>query len=432
MSARLAEVALVQHLTSDKSLAYLVREGLDGELIATDSVREIVGFAIDYYAQNGYRTAPTVAVLRHTWGDQLDHHEIDLDEEPEGSIEWAIQELKNSWVYAQGAEWAKGFTMAIANAAHDERVDALAEHAQKLLAISNDLDSRIYRTAAADGVEAALRLYEDRAGTSEIRGMRLGFDAIDAHCMGIHPGELAILAAGPKTGKSFALAYMALSEWQAGRNVMLFTLENSIPMTWDRIACMATGTSYREWQAGRASEAEIDRMRQWLQALRERDNTFVVSQPPPGRRSFDAMIGEARVHEVDTVLIDQLTFVELPDPRKAKTERIGDALHKLKAQISQGHDPLSCLVAHQVNREGVKSADKVGHLEMYHLADSAEIERTADFVFGVYANRDDKQVNRAKFQILAARRAELRNWHMNWNVNLGVYRARDEFVISNT
>lgn len=430
MSARLAEQALIQHLPNDKSLAYLVREGLDPELIATESLREIVGFAIDYYAQNGYRTAPTVAVLRHHWGDQIDHHEIDLDDEPEGSIEWAIAELKNSYVYAQGAEWAKDFSMSIATAAHDERVDALAEHAQKLLRISNDLDSRIYRSHVSDGAEAALRLYEDRAGSSEIRGMRMGFDPIDAHTMGIHPSELAILAAGPKTGKSFALAYTGLTEWQQGRNVMLFTLENSIQMTWDRIACMATGCSYRDWQAGRSSEADLMRVRQWVEALRERDNVFVVAQPPPGRRSFDSMIGEARVHEVDSVLIDQLTFVEMPDPRKAKTERIGDALHRLKAQISDGHNPLSCLVAHQINREGVKAADKVGHLEMYHLADSAEIERTADWVFGVYAGRDDKRTRRAKFQILAARRAELKNWNMTWNVDLGTYRARDEFLIS--
>jgi replicative DNA helicase len=432
MSARLAEVALVQHLSDDKSMAYLVREGLDGELIATETLREIVGFALAYFAQTGYRTAPTVAVLRDTWGDQLDHHEIDLDDEPEGSIEWAIEELKNSYVFAQASGWAKDFIIGVTNAEHGRRPDALAEHAEKLLRISNDLDSRVYRSAAATGVEAALRLYEDRAGSSEIRGLRMGFDVIDAHIMGIHPSELAILAAGPKTGKSFALAYMALTEWQHGRNVMLFTLENSIQMTWDRIACMATGSSYRDWQAGQSSEADIMRVRQWLEALRERDNIFIVAQPPPGRRSFDAMIGEARVHRVDSVLIDQLTFVEMPDPRKAKTERIGDALHRLKAQISSGHDPLSCVVAHQINREGVKAADKVGHLEMYHLADSAEIERTADFVFGVYANREDKHVDRAKFQILAARRTELKNWHMTWNINLGTYRARSEFLITHT
>jgi hypothetical protein len=86
-------------------------------------------------------------------------------------------------------------------------------------------------------------------------------------------------------------------------------------------------------------------------------------------------------------------------------------------------------LAHQINREGVKAADKVGHLEMYHLADSSEVERTADWVFGLYASRADKASKRAKFQVLAARRASNKQWNMRWDVDLGDFGARDEFII---
>lgn len=427
--SRLAEVSLVQHLTTEHGMAYLVREGIEGHLISDESLREVVGWSIGYYAQNGYRTAPTVSVMREVWGDLLDRKEVDLDDEPEASIEWAIGDLKDSYVYSQSSEWAKQFVMEVANAGPGERPDVLAAHTQKLLRISTALDSRIYRQGAQEGLDMALRNFEDRQGTTEIRGMRMGFGVIDQYTMGIHDGELAILAAGPKTGKSFYLAYAALQEWRAGRNVMLFSLENSIEMTWDRIFCMANGVRYNDWQLGRSSPEEVQRIREW-RATVEASGHFIVAKPPPGRRSFESMIGEARVHEVDSVFIDQLTFVEMPgNERKAKTERIGDALHALKNQITMGHKPIPCLVAHQINREGVKQADKVGYLEMYHLADSAEVERTADWVFGLYASRDDKLSRRADFQVLAARRAELKNWHMHWDVNAGSYDTRHEFTI---
>ena len=412
-------------------MSYLVREGIDGQLISDESLRFIVGWAIDYYATNGYRTAPTLDVMRHHWGDQLDRKEIDLEEDPAGSVEWAIGELKDSFVYAQSSEWVRTLVQDVAAAGPGQRPDILADHTQRLLRISLDLDSRVYRQPIDEGVAQSIREYEDRQGVHEIRGMRMGFDRIDAYTMGIHGGELAVLAAGPKTGKSFYLAYAALSEWRAGRDVMLFSLENSLSMTWDRIACMANQVSYREWQSGRCPADSGELIRTGQSAVQESTNQLIVAQPPPGRRSFEAMVGEARVHDVDSVFIDQLTFVEMPDPRKAKTERIGDALHKLKAQLTQGHHPLSCLLAHQINREGVKQADRLGYLEMYHLADSAEIERTSDWVFGLYASRDDKATRRAKLQVLAARRAELLNWDMRWDVNLGSYDVINEFLIRN-
>lgn len=428
--SRLAEVSLVQHLTTEPGMAYLVKEGIEGHLISDESLREITGWAIGYYAQNGYRTAPSVAVMREVWGDLLDRKEVDLDDEPEGSIEWAIGSLKDSYVYSQSSEWAKQFVMEVANAGPGERPDKLAQHTQKLLLISTALDSRIYRQGMAEGMDAVLRNFEDRQGAAEIRGMRMGFDPIDAYTMGIHDGELAILAAGPKTGKSFYLAYAALKEWESGRNVMLFSLENSIEMTWERIGCMANGVSYSQWQSGQSSPEDVVRVREW-RARADDSGTFIVAKPPPGRRGFESMIGEARVHEIDSVFIDQLTFVEMPGgDRKAKTEKIGDALHNLKNQLTMGHKPIPCLLAHQINREGVKQADKVGYLEMYHLADSAEVERTADWVFGLYASRDQKLSFVANFQVLAARRAELKNWLMTWNVDAGTYRARHEFTFN--
>lgn len=429
--SRLAEQTVVQLLSDKGSLDYLVAEGLDLQLLPSAPLRDVVGWSIDYFATSDYRSAPSIAVLREEWGDTLDDNEVDIEEEPEATIQWAVEALKETFIYTESAKWARSLVTDISSAEHGGRLDALSTHAHHLLGVANGLEPRIYRVGAADGVGQVLRTFEDRAADQQdIRGMRMGFPVLDAYTHGIHAGELGILAAGPKTGKSFYLAFTALKEWQAGRAVILFTLENSISMTWDRIACMAKNVSYSDWQKGISTPGEIESIRAFYAEVLDSQVPFLVSQPPLGRRNFESMVGEARIHRCQSLLVDQLTFVELPDPRKSKTERIGDALHHLKALISSGREPLSCLLAHQINREGVKAADKVGHLEMYHLADSSEVERTADWVFGLYAGRDDKAVRRAKFQVLAARRAELRNWEMRWDVDLGDFQTRNEFVIN--
>ena len=211
---------------------------------------------------------------------------------------------------------------------------------------------------------------------------------------------------------------------------MLVTMENSVEMTWDRILCMVAGVDTMVWQTGEATAQHVERIELARLEMLGWGGMIEVVRPDSGQRTVETIVSRALAFGADTLLIDQLTFLELPDPRKPKTERIGEALHTLKSLISSGRRPMSCLMAHQINREGVKMADRVGHLEMFHLADSAEIERTADWVFGMYASRDDKIAGMAKMQILASRRAPTEQWLINWHPYVGNVRVRSTFALA--
>ena len=77
---------------------------------------------------------------------------------------------------------------------------------------------------------------------------------------------------------------------------------------------------------------------------------------------------------------------------------------------------LSLILAHQVNREGVKAAKKLGHLEMEHLAESSGIERAADWVLGLYQSQMDREARMTLLQILAARREDNEAWSLYWDL----------------
>jgi hypothetical protein len=170
------------------------------------------------------------------------------------------------------------------------------------------------------------------------------------------------------------------------------------------------------YRRGLCVPEELERINIFLELRGEslRDGIRVVS-PQRGERTVQWMTRHARTLGTQSLFVDQLTFVE-PSHRSLRgPEAIKDIMHELKEETSSGRDPMATLLAHQINREGMKAAKASGFLEMHMLAEGSEVERTADWVFGLYASQDERMAQMIKFQTLAARRAtELKTWRTAW------------------
>lgn len=430
MSA-LGERTLIQHLVDRESLDTLAREGLPLACIPTEELRRVYVFCVDYFHHSGRTKAPSIGVVRAEYGDLLDDHEIDLSVEPDDSVEWAIDDLKGTFAHKEVASFNKRLATAMAEAETSERIEVVDAFASELVGLSMDLENHESKVDAREGLVERMQAYEARASDRDaVYGMRFGLPQIDAYTRGIHPGELAVLAAGPKTGKSYFLDLVALREWQAGRTAVLYTLENSVEMTLDRIACLATGVESRAWQHGECSEEQVTLVRGWVEEVQGSDIPLHVIQPPPGARTVETMVRQAQLLDADTLILDQLTFIEPEDERAPRHLQIREITHTLKSLVSTGRGRMPCLLAHQVNREGVKAADKVGHLEMYHLAEGSEVERTADWVFGLYRSETERAALQAKFQTLAARREDTRHFQLTWSIDTGFVNVRSEIQLT--
>lgn len=421
----LGQRTLIAHLVDPESLDLVSREGLDPEVIPDEELRKVVAFALDYYYRSGRQSAPTEAVLRNHYGDLLDDKEMALGDAEE-TIEWAIDDLKATWVHKETATFNRRLATAMAEVEITERVQVLSEAAAELVSMSLAMESREFSVDAREAIHDRIVAYEERAAEpDEVRDMTIGVSGIDSYTTGIRPGQMAILAAPPKMGKSFALAFAALAGWRRGRVSCLYTLENDVDITLDRMACMATGVDARAFRKGQCTQDEIDRVRWWADELAQSDIPLWVLQPEEGKRTPEALIQGAILRDADDLIIDQLPWVEHPDPgRLPRHEVVRDILRSLRAGISTGRHRMPLLMAHQINREGQKAADKDGYLSMWHLAESAEVERAADWVFGLYQSVDERAAMAAKFQTLASRNEELRHFLLTWRVTLGVVNVR--------
>lgn len=425
------EKTLFGLLTDKESIEALLLAGFKAEAIPSPDLQLVYDYVLKYYRDSGRILAPTPEVFINTemegqpgktLANVLEEHNIFLDVLPEESIEWAIEDLNASYITRTASEWTRSFSEDLMAAAPADRHDLLSERATDLVALSVGLESRRTAVNLKDSAQDILSRYEARErDPGTFRGMGFGFDPIDTHIRGIREGELAVVGAYAKIGKSYLLAHSALSEFNAGRNVALFTLENSNDMTQDRIACLATGISPEKFEAGKLNEYEKKELQAWVNdVMFQKDNHLWILRPDKAQRTPQHMVMEAQIREADSLLIDQLTFMEAADQRQQRYLQIRQMMHDLKSMIS-GRDPISCLLAHQINRDGWEQANRVGYHRMDDFAEGSEVERTADIACSMYQSADGKIVGQMLFQILAARRVPINNWDLDWDIDTGSF-----------
>lgn len=429
-----AELTLLSNLNDTDAVEELARQQISLEIIPTEELRPIVSWTIDQFFASGLTKAPSRAALLDVHGDTLEQVEIELvpEDEETDSISWAIDHLKSQYTLVSWQTFAKQASRDMAEATGDDRVTVLAKTADTLFELLHEVENREGFADAKTGIRESLRDYEAREQAGHIqRGIMFGWDEVDEHTYGIHEGELAILAAGPKVGKSMTLARAAWYDaWERGRCAVLFSLENSVEMTYDRMICMHLKIDFRRYQRGECDEGEMQRITDFRQQVEESDVRLYVIQPEMGQRTPEAMVRRARLLNADSLFIDQLTFVEHPRPgQKPRNVVIAEIMHQLKVLVSTGRHRIPLLLAHQINRDGVRAAEKTGFLQMYHLAESSEVERTADWVFGLYQDSEEMKAQEAKFQVLAARREALKVWVLAWRIGMGMAKVLGEMEV---
>ncbi len=428
--SRLAEKTVILMLPDQESIEILIREGLNLETLPSASLRPVVQWSMDYYGSSN--KAPSVGVLSERWGDLLSDNSIDIAEEPEESLEWAIDSLYGDYVRKVSAEFAREFITTVSGAEPEQRVGVLGEFSSRLASLTLSLQSRRTVSDMRESADRILSDYDNAVATQgQIEGLRFGMPMVDAHTGGIRPGEMAVVAAPAKVGKSFMLNAVAYSEWARGNSPALFTLENSIEMTEARIACLATNISSLDLQRGTLSDGDHARLREWVNdVLRVADNPFRIFNPTNTNRTPHAIVQAARAYDCDSIVLDQLTFVESTDKIRGQSRsyELKDIIHNLKDLIDHSRKPLPLAAAHQIKRDGISRASSTGRLAMTDMADSSEVERGFDFIFGLYQTDDDKMAQEMQLQGLAARRVPSKSFALTWDLGAGIIIANREIV----
>ncbi|MDQ1041430.1 replicative DNA helicase [Streptomyces sp. V3I8] len=427
-----AEATLYASLTDVDALEQLADTGLAAECIPTEGMREVVAYCVAYFHRSGRTKAPSRELLQEQWGTRLEQCQVIL---PEADLQadeiWAaVEYLRSQHVLAESQRLQRDIAVKIAEAGVHERVEVIHEAAQAFHGLSMSVRDRSAEVEGITGLRDSLARYDQRAAAPKvISGMSLGMSAVDEHCLGIHDGEICTWAAPPKGAKSWTSTHVAHTEWKRGRETVLYTLENGVKMSYDRLACQICCVDYRQYQKGTCTPEDVDRVRTWLDENEAElaDGLHILS-PDDGRRTPAALIRQAQSYGAKSVIVDQLSHIEHPSPdsRRAQHQKIADIMDELSKIITTGHQMLPLFLNAQINREGVAAASKAGRLELQHLAESAAIERYSSWVFGLIRSETEVVAGMATLQMLASRRMDLKNWRMAWEPWYGTQHSLGE------
>lgn len=435
-----AEDALYSHLTDTESLDWIIKEGFASEVarevIPSEIGRKLVGWCIDTYFENGRKVAPSKEAIMETWGPQLKAQEIEINDEVElDSIQWVVKQLKSDYAAYVGVEFGKMLIQEVAEAEGPDKVDVMLRGSQILHAYTMSLIDRKNEMILEDGLDDVLKRYEEVTSEGyQYKGLMLGLDGVDddvltpdQHIRGIHPGELAVLAGTAGGGKSFFSLLPVLSEWERGRKTILYTLENDLDLTFDRIACMKLRVPYEKLQRGECEDGEIERIRAFTDRIKGSEHQPLIVRPKASEATGAAMIRRAHVEGAQSVVIDQLSHIQPIAKSKARqrNEIVAEIVRDLVELIAEG-DKIPLLLLHQINRKGREEARKIGRYLMDYLGDATQVENDATFVWAIYQSSDHVVEERAELQTLKSRRVRPMDWEIEWRPYVGDYRVRRE------
>ena len=169
-----------------------------------------------------------------------------------------------------------------------------------------------------------------------------------------------------------------------------------------------------------------------MEQFKDSPNCPVFLTPQPGDRTGLSIVRRALLLGADSVIIDQLSHMESPLGSRAlkRNDQVGEIMRDLKTQI-MGPEPLPCLLAHQIKREGHAAARKSGHYVLEDMGESSETERNADMIFTAYQSDDARVTQTALFQQQKFRRGSVKNWEVRWRLDVGDIRVKRELTDEN-
>lgn len=421
------------HLTSVDSLDVIAAEGFSNPIslavLPTELVRDITLWCLEYYFKNGRKVAPSKEAIEGFWADEMEAVGVEiLDDIETDSVEWAIEKLRAEYARWRAEELIKKISQEVAQARDADRVDAVMDSAHEFYLLGQALISRRQESLAGDGLLESIRRHNEIAENGDaVSGMTFGMPMLDDHMLGVHPGELCIVAAFSGVGKSWMTLKPLIAEWKRGRRCVLFTLENDLDMTFDRMACVLAKVPYQDWQRGECDDAQVERVMKHASKIKESKHQPIVIMPQHGELDPVSLVRKARLLGADSMIIDQLSHVDpVPGSKLAKRNEIfAHTTHVLSKSI-KGREALPCLLMHQIKREGNDRARRTGRLVMDDMADTSQVEREATTVLAIYQSEVMKAAGQAQLQELKLRRGDTKTWEMSFRVAVGDIRVMRE------
>lgn len=208
-----------------------------------------------------------------------------------------------------------------------------------------------------------------------------GFKFLDTYTGGIHRGQLTVIGARPRIGKSAIASQIGLNVADQGYKVLYLPLEMTAIEILERLL-LQSQTIDREDLTDPKPNTERD-IRNFLEYL-ERDGTFKICEALNQLTGIEKRIKEEKPY---LVIIDQLTQVKPAGKHKDNREKYIEVTRELKRIALE--QKVAIILLSQLNRASTDQHQP--SIESLHESDSTG--QDADNVFTLYTRHDEEETD---------------------------------------
>ena len=240
----------------------------------------------------------------------------------------------------------------------------------------------------------------------KFKGIHLGFPTFDQITGGLRKGQLMVVMAGAKEGKSTFLSNVGHNAHINGANVLFVTIEMTKQQCERRYDAIDTELDYSLIRDGTLTKVEEDIYKQSLERQKNNKCLYYIYDTPNATVSMIKAKVKSLNQPIDLIVVDYLGIMDSDLRISENWEKVGSIAKELKTLAKDLDVPV--LTAAQVNREGIKQQNYKYGKESIALSfliiahadivlslrnpdpDIQEVSDLLDINATVVANRDDK------------------------------------------
>jgi replicative DNA helicase len=399
------ETLLLNKAIQDKNLAPLFDRGVSDDWFINESERRVWLFIREHHTK--YAEVPSKEVISQNFPTYAFR-------EVEDSVQFILDKVVESKRKAIIHDFMRG---AISDLEEKKDYEQAVLTVQRgLIRLEDGGLSGSTDVDLTDNPEQRWDEYLERKNLPNgLRGMATGFDTIDAATSGLQKGQLIVIVAPPKTGKSTLALQMAHNIHMNG-NVPLFqSFEMLNHEQASRYDAMRSRISYQRLITGTLNQEEESRYLAKLKAIGNMNHKFWLTESTSGL-TVSAVANKIHMHKPDVLFLDGVYLMideqsgEMGTP--LSLTNITRSLKRL-AQTAQIPIVISTQVLKWKMTKGQVTADSIGY--------SSSFLQDADVLFGL--QKEDEAIDDTRIlKVLASRNTGPMEVSMLWDWNTGQFR----------
>lgn len=287
--------------------------------------------------------------------------------------------------------------------------DALAD----LVKSTNWSLGAVARTSAPSAIDEVLKRYmEAKARDGGLLGFSSPWPSRDKASLGLQPGEVTVLLAKRKSGKTWLLLKWVEHIWTSikkngepelgpGESILIVSMEMPVWQVLRRLFAIRQKLDYEKFRSGQLDPAEEKRFVDWCDSMKKPDpsRSEIIVVASDRVRTVDDIVGMVAQYRPKAVFIDSFYILDVKNSRMQMWERMIHNIKSIKLDIAAAFS-VPVLTTTQLSGQ-VKRGDL--NAEADAVAYAKAIGDYADAIDGIFGNDKFRESKRRILRGMEAR-----------------------------